>query len=66
MMINTQMSVDEVLASPRFLIGTVDEIVEQLQARREHYGISYVTILQFPGFADLETFSPVVARLAGT
>ena len=65
-MINTQMSVEDVLASPRFLIGTVDEIVEQLQARREQYGISYISFLQFPGFADFETFSPVVARLAGT
>jgi len=66
MMINTQMSVDNVLHSPRFLIGTVDEIVEQLQAQREQYGISYVSILAWPDFADYETFSPVVARLAGT
>ena len=65
MMINTQMEVDEVLHSPRFLIGTVDEIVEQLQARREQYGISYVSTLAWPEFADYETFSPVVARLAG-
>jgi len=65
-MINTQMSVEDVLASPRFLIGTMDEIVEQLQARREQYGISYISFLQFPGFADFETLSPVVARLAGT
>ena len=65
-MINTQMSIDDVLESPRFLIGTVDEIVEQLLAHRREYGISYITTLHFPGFADVETFSPVVARLAGT
>ena len=65
-MINTAMSVDEVLASPRFLIGSVEQIVEQLQLRREQYGISYISILSgFGGSADIETFSPVVARLSG-
>jgi alkanesulfonate monooxygenase SsuD/methylene tetrahydromethanopterin reductase-like flavin-dependent oxidoreductase (luciferase family) len=66
MMINTQVSIEDVLASPRFLIGTVDEIVDQLQTRREQYGISYITILEFPGFADTDAFSPIVARLVGT
>jgi probable F420-dependent oxidoreductase len=67
MMINTALRVDEVLASPRFLIGSVEQIVEQLQERRAQYGISYISILSgFGGFADIETFSPVVARLAGS
>ena len=52
----------DILAMPHFLIGTVDEVVEDLQRRRERYGISYVIV---PGEAD-ETFAPVVARLAGT
>jgi probable F420-dependent oxidoreductase len=52
----------DILAMPHFLIGTVDEVVEDLQARRERYGISYVIV---PGEAD-ESFAPVVARLAGT
>ena len=47
-----------------------DRLAEQgfglLQMRREQYGISYISILNFPGFADIETFSPVVARLTGT
>jgi probable F420-dependent oxidoreductase len=51
----------DVLAMPHFLIGTVDEVVEDLQRRRERYGISYVMV---PGEAD-EAFAPVVARLAG-
>jgi probable F420-dependent oxidoreductase len=51
----------DILAMPHFLIGTVDEVVEDLQARRERYGISYVIV---PGEAD-ESFAPVVARLAG-
>jgi probable F420-dependent oxidoreductase len=52
----------DILAMPHFLIGTVDEVVEDVQARRERYGISYVIV---PGEAA-ESFAPVVARLAGT
>jgi probable F420-dependent oxidoreductase len=53
---------EHILSSPHVLIGTVDQIVEDLQARRERYGISYVTV---PG-EYIDVFSPVVARLAGT
>jgi alkanesulfonate monooxygenase SsuD/methylene tetrahydromethanopterin reductase-like flavin-dependent oxidoreductase (luciferase family) len=52
----------DVLAMPHFLIGTVDEVVDDLKERRERYGISYVIV---PGEAD-EAFAPVVERLAGT
>ena len=52
----------DILAMPHFLIGTVDEVVEDVQARRERYGISYVIV---PGEAA-ESFAPVVARLAGS
>jgi probable F420-dependent oxidoreductase len=51
----------DILAMPHFLIGTVDQVVEDLQRRRKRYGISYVIV---PGEAD-EAFAPVVARLAG-
>jgi hypothetical protein len=55
-------SSEAILASPHALIGTIDQIVEDLQERRERYGISYVTV-----FAEqIDAFSPVVARLAGT
>ncbi|WP_322750366.1 MULTISPECIES: TIGR03621 family F420-dependent LLM class oxidoreductase [unclassified Frankia] len=47
---------------PHVLAGSVDEICERLVARRERYGISYVTV----GARVLEDFAPVVARLAGT
>jgi probable F420-dependent oxidoreductase len=51
-----------ILASPMFVVGSVDQIVADLQERRERYGISYITV-----FSDyLDEFSPVVARLAGT
>ena len=56
------MTPEQVLASPYFLIGSIDAIVERLLALRERYGISYVSV--FP--QDMEAFAPVVARLAGT
>jgi probable F420-dependent oxidoreductase len=57
-----QLSVEEILEAPFVLIGTVDEMVDALRARRERWGISFfVTFEQY-----LETLAPVVARLAGT
>lgn len=53
---------EDILAMPHFLIGTVDEVIDDLRQRRERYGISYVIV---PGEAD-EAFAPVVQRLAGT
>jgi hypothetical protein len=43
------------------LIGTVDQLIEDLHVRRERWGISYYVI--FEPYAD--AFAPVVARLAG-
>ncbi|TAN32610.1 TIGR03621 family F420-dependent LLM class oxidoreductase [bacterium] len=57
-----QAEAQEVLAIPHFLIGTVDQLVEDLQARRQRYGISFVIV---PGEA-VEALAPVVERLAGT
>jgi alkanesulfonate monooxygenase SsuD/methylene tetrahydromethanopterin reductase-like flavin-dependent oxidoreductase (luciferase family) len=57
----TQLTAAEILASPYVLIGSVDQIVEDLQARRERWGISYY-VVQEP---FLDAFAPVVARLAG-
>jgi probable F420-dependent oxidoreductase len=54
-------SADDVLDSPAVLLGTVDEIVEVLQERRERFGFSYVVILE----PVIEAFAPVVERLAG-
>ncbi len=51
----------EVLEMPHFLIGTVDQMVEDLQVRRERFGISYVV---FPD-AAAESLAPVVERLTG-
>jgi probable F420-dependent oxidoreductase len=53
---------DEVLDSPHFLIGSVDQIGDDLRRRRERYGISYVIVPEV--FVD--AVAPVVERLAGT
>jgi len=58
----TGLTPEQVLDDPYLLIGTVEQIVETLQRRREQYGISYLHV-----FSDeLDVFAPVVARLAGT
>jgi len=62
------LSPEEMRAHPLALIGTVDDICDQLQERRETYGISYVTILVdaiLPGTATIRDFAPIVERLAG-
>ena len=47
--------------SPAALMGTPDQMCEQLLERREALGISYITVS-----AELiETFAPVVEQLAG-
>ena len=48
--------------SPFALIGPPDKIVEDLVARRERWGFSYVIV----GPNDVDAFAPVVARLAGS
>jgi alkanesulfonate monooxygenase SsuD/methylene tetrahydromethanopterin reductase-like flavin-dependent oxidoreductase (luciferase family) len=56
-----QLSADEILQSPYVLIGTVHQIVDDIQARRERWGFSYY-VVQEP---YLDALAPVVARLAG-
>ena len=55
------LTAEEILESPYVLIGTVDEMVEALHARRARWGISY--FVTFDPF--LETLAPIVARLSG-
>jgi probable F420-dependent oxidoreductase len=52
-------SVEDVLASPVVLVGTVDEILTRLRERRDRWGYSYYTIQQ----PVTEEFAAVVARL---
>jgi probable F420-dependent oxidoreductase len=56
------MPASDVLASPHALIGTVDQISETLQERREKFGFSYIA---FSGDV-FDQMAPVVHKLAGT
>jgi probable F420-dependent oxidoreductase len=50
------------LASPHMMVGSVEQIADELVEQRERWQGSYVTVQ-----ADaIETFAPVVAALAGT
>jgi probable F420-dependent oxidoreductase len=53
---------EEVLASPHILIGTAEQIGDDLQRRRGQFGISYIVVPE----AFAEAFAPVVARLAAS
>ena len=50
------------LSSPMALVGSVDQVIEELLRRRQRWGYSYHVI---PG-ASATDFAPVVARLSGT
>jgi probable F420-dependent oxidoreductase len=52
---------EQVLAMPGFLIGTVGQIADELERRRDDLGFSYVVV----GGECHEAMAPVVERLAG-
>jgi len=52
---------EDALAAPVTLVGTQDQMIDALEARRERWQISYVVIPS----ESMELFAPVVARLAG-
>ncbi|MFN8444018.1 MAG: TIGR03621 family F420-dependent LLM class oxidoreductase [Caldilineaceae bacterium] len=54
--------IDDWLASPMVLVGTVEQIIQDLQMRRERFGISYIVLRE--NMAD--AFAPVVEQLTGT
>lgn len=51
----------DILELPHFLVGTVEQIVDDLQERRERFGVSHIVL---PDEAA-EGLAPVVERLAG-
>jgi probable F420-dependent oxidoreductase len=55
-------SPEEALEVPLALVGSVDEICEQLHERRERWGLNYWVVHD----PELEAFGEVVARLGGT
>ena len=53
---------EQVLDTVHILVGTIEQITEEIQVWRERFGISYITIMH----KHMDAFAPVVARLAGT
>ena len=56
-----QLSAADILENPYVLVGTVDQIVQDLCARRARWGISYYVVHE----PYMDVFAPVVTRLAG-
>jgi probable F420-dependent oxidoreductase len=54
------MEVDQVFETPLVLIGSVDQIAEALEQRRERFGISYITVFE----KDLDNMGKVINRLS--
>ena len=52
---------DEVLASPLILAGSVGEMVDHLEVRRQRWGYSYFVVQQ----SVIDEFAPVVEALTG-
>ena len=53
---------DAVLDMLDMLVGTIDQISEDLRARRSRLGLSYLIVAE----RDLESAAPLVERLSGT
>ena len=56
-----QVSEDDVLDSPHVAIGTVDQIVEQLEMARERWGFNYLEVSS----TDAEAVAPLMQQLNG-
>jgi probable F420-dependent oxidoreductase len=50
-----------VLEMPSVAAGPAERVAEELQVRRDRYGFSYLVVAD----GDMDTFAPVVERLAG-
>jgi len=53
---------EEALGTPHALVGTEEQIVEQVLERREEHGLSYVVVNE----GGFDALAPIVSRLAGT
>jgi probable F420-dependent oxidoreductase len=56
-----EIPVETVLDSPHTLIGSLDSMVEDLERRREEYGLSYIVVPE----DKMEPLAPIIARLKG-
>ncbi|MFJ7071265.1 LLM class F420-dependent oxidoreductase [Streptomyces sp. NPDC098781] len=56
-----ELTLEQALALPVVMTGTLEQITAQVLAQRERYGFSYLTVLE----PYMEAFAPVMARLRG-
>lgn len=56
------MSADQAAGSPHALCGTIDQIADDLEARRERFGITSIGL----SASSLDDLAPLISRLAGT
>jgi hypothetical protein len=56
----TGLSIDEVVASPFFLYGSVERIAEMVAELRERYGIGYLRVPE----DQMAGFAPVIAKVS--
>ncbi|MEU6671866.1 LLM class F420-dependent oxidoreductase [Streptomyces sp. NPDC046727] len=54
-----QFTVEQALALPIVLAGTLEDVVAKVRAQRERFGFSYLTVLE----PFMEAFAPVMERL---
>ncbi|MGH3095358.1 MAG: TIGR03621 family F420-dependent LLM class oxidoreductase [Streptosporangiales bacterium] len=55
------LTVEELLEAPGLLVGTVDEIVQQIHERRERYGFTYFSVHE----PSMDAMEEVIAALRG-
>lgn len=53
---------EDVLAMPSIFIGSAEQIADQMEERREQFGVPYYIVSD----ANMEAMAPIVARLAGS
>jgi hypothetical protein len=53
------LSAEDLLSSPYSLIGTAQQIADQLVERRDRLGVTYITVFE----KDLDTMAPVIELL---
>lgn len=59
--LGTRMTLDEALETPFLLLGTVEEMADQVMRNRDRYGFSYVTVHE----PYIAAFAPVIDRIRG-
>lgn len=57
-----EMTAEQLDAVPILLVGTVEQIADQLREQRKRYGFTYITVLE----TDVAEFAPVLELLKGS